>query len=449
MSYNKRKVSFYTLGCKVNQYETQMMKEKFSDAGYEITGEEEFADVYVINTCTVTNLSDRKSRQYIRRMKKINPDAVIAVTGCYAQTDPEAAAAVDGVCIVAGTDEKADLVSHVEKYIEENGSLRINVDSHINSYDELCEYEETGIITSMDSRTRAYIKVQEGCDRFCSYCIIPYARGKVRSRKLEDIRAEAEELVKNGFRELVLTGINTALYGIDLNEDKNGLRGVESLIAEISSIEGDFRIRLGSLEPNVVDVDTVKSLEKYDKLCHHMHLSLQSGSSTVLKRMNRRYDFDKFMEIISALYEADSNYGITTDIIVGFPGETDEEFEETLDSVQKSGFSGVHVFRYSRRKGTPAAEMKNQIDGKLKNLRSNILIDAAEQAAERFFEKNTGTVRRVLFEKIDKTENMIEGHTDNYIKVYCSVDNMDEYLDKFADVRLEGIFKDGMKGAVL
>ena len=236
----KGTVSFYTLGCKVNQYETQMLKERFSDAGYDIAGEEEFADIYVVNTCTVTNLSDRKSRQYIRRMKKINPDAVIAVTGCYAQTDPEAAADIEGVCVVAGTNEKSELVKFVEDYISENGQKRINVDSHIIPYDELSEYEETGIITSMDSRTRAYIKVQEGCDRFCSYCIIPYARGKVRSRRLEDIVAEAEQLIGNGFKELVLTGINTALYGTDTDADERGLRGIESLIAAINEIKGDF-----------------------------------------------------------------------------------------------------------------------------------------------------------------------------------------------------------------
>lgn len=449
---SKGTVSFYTLGCKVNQYETQMLKERFSEAGYTVAGEEEFADIYVVNTCTVTNLSDRKSRQFIRRMKKINPDAVIAVTGCYAQTDPEAAAAIEGVCVVAGTNEKAELVKFVEEYISENGQKRVNVASHILSYDELSEYEETGIITSMDSRTRAYIKVQEGCDRFCSYCIIPYARGKVRSRRLEDVVAEAKQLIDNGFKELVLTGINTALYGADIGIDENGLNGIESLIAAINNIEGDFRIRLSSLEPNVVDAETVKKLSKYDKLCHHMHLSVQSGSSSVLKRMNRRYDYAEYKKIAEAMKENDPNYAITTDIIVGFPGETEEEFEESLRAVDEIGFSGVHVFRYSKRRGTKAAEMKDQIDGNKKNERSKKLIQAASEAAEEFNRRNTGSVRRVLFERLDEENGFIEGHSDNYIKVYCSIEGLEDYesyIDNFADVYMEKLHSDGVIGKIV
>ncbi len=450
---SKGTVSFYTLGCKVNQYETQMLKERFSEAGYDIAGEEEFADIYVINTCTVTNLSDRKSRQYIRRMKKINPDSVIAVTGCYAQTDPEAAAEIEGVCVVAGTNEKAELVKFIEDYISENGQKRVNVASHIIPYDELSDYEETGIITSMDSRTRAYIKVQEGCDRFCSYCIIPYARGKVRSRRLDDIVAEAKQLIDNGFKELVLTGINTALYGVDTEADERGLKGVESLIAAINELDGDFRIRLSSLEPNVVDVETVRNLAKYDKLCHHMHLSIQSGSDTVLKRMNRRYNYADYLKIAAAMKETDANYAITTDIIVGFPGETDEEFEESLRAVKEVGFSGVHVFRYSKRRGTKAADMKDQIDGNKKNERSARLIEAASEAAISFNERNAGTTRRVLFERFDEEAGMLEGHSDNYIKVYCKPDvgpaDPQELLDKFADVHLEKLYKDGMEGRII
>lgn len=448
---SKGSVSFYTLGCKVNQYETQMLKERFSDAGYKIAGEEEFADIYIINTCTVTNLSDRKSRQYIRRMKKLNPDAVIAVTGCYAQTDPDAAAEIEGVCVVAGTNEKSQLVKFVEDYIKENGHKRVNVSSHILSYEELSEYEETGIITSMDSRARAYIKVQEGCDRFCSYCIIPYARGKVRSRRLEDIVAEAKKLIENGFKELVLTGINTALYGADQKNDTGELSGIESLIAAINSIEGDFRIRLSSLEPNVVDAETVRRLSAYDKLCHHMHLSIQSGSSSVLKRMNRRYDYADYLTIIEAMREADANYAITTDIIVGFPGETDEEFAESLKAVSEIGFAGVHVFRYSKRRGTRAAEMKAQIDGNTKNERSGMLIEAAAKAACSFNEKNIGTVRKVLFERIDDKTGLLMGHSDNYIKVYCNpgTAKVSGLMDHFADVYLESLFEDGMMGQII
>jgi len=446
---DRKKVSFYTLGCKVNQYETQMLKEKFSDAGYEIAGEEEFADVYIINTCTVTNLSDRKSRQHIRRMKKINPDAVIAVTGCYAQTDPESAAAVEGVCIVAGTNEKNNLVQFVEDYIRENGPSRTVVDSHIIPYEKLDVYEETGIITSMESRTRAYIKVQEGCDRFCSYCIIPYARGKVRSRGLREVLAEAESLISRGFRELVLTGINTALYGTDFEDWKSDdISGIEKLIAAIDGLDGDFRIRLSSLEPNVIDISVAENLHKYKKLCPHIHLSIQSGSNSVLKRMNRIYDRDEYLAIAEKLRESDPGYAITTDIIVGFPGETDEEFADSIDMIERAGFSKVHAFKYSKRNGTVAAEMKDQVDGVVKNKRSEILISHAEKASEDFCRKNIGSVRRVLFERLTE-DGLIEGYSDNYIRVYCEADKPEDLLDSFADVRLESLYRDGLKGSLV
>ena len=296
------KVSFYTLGCKVNQYETQMLRERFAQAGYETVGEDDPADIYIINTCTVTNLSDRKSRQRIRRVKKQNENAVIVVTGCYAQIDADAVAKIPGVSVIAGTNEKSHIVEFVEKYMQmhknereeysgkdcaKDPDLSAGPDIHVLSYEALRDYEEHGSITSMDSRTRAYIKIQEGCDRFCSYCIIPYARGRVRSRDIREIVKEAEGLIRAGFKEIVLTGINTALYGRDFTEKINGLSGVEIAVDAISRIEGEFRIRLSSLEPNVIDEKTALRLTKYPKLCPHMHLSLQSGSDTVLKRMNR------------------------------------------------------------------------------------------------------------------------------------------------------------------
>ncbi len=444
-----RRVSFYTLGCKVNQYETQMLKDSFARAGYEVVGEEEFADVYIINTCTVTNISDRKSRQYIRRMKNLNKDAVIAVTGCYAQTSPQEVADIDGVCVVAGTNEKGSLVEFIEEYINNNGSARKFTESHVISYDELDDYEETGFINSMDSRSRAYIKVQEGCDRFCSYCIIPYARGKVRSRKLENILDEAKLLIKNGCKEIVLTGINTALYGVDFSVKENEKYGIELLISELSNIDGDFRIRLSSLEPNVVNADTAGTLAGYNKLCRHMHLSLQSGSNAVLARMNRRYNIKDYENIIEALRAVDANYAITTDIIVGFPGETEEEFSESMNVTEKIGFAGVHVFKYSRRTGTRAAEMQNQVDGNIKNSRSRRLIEEAERVSQNFYRKNAGSVRRVLFEKADIKNNIIEGYTDNYIRVFCHTENPEKYLDNFADVKLDSICDEGMKGIII
>ena len=317
------KAAFHTLGCKVNQYETEAMKEQFRKAGYEITGEEDPADVYIINTCTVTNLADRKSRQYIRRMKKQCPQAVVAVTGCYAQVKPEEVAALPEVDIVAGTGEKNHLVQYVSEYLADHQKQK-----HILAYDALTSYHDQGIITSMDSRTRAYIKIQEGCNRFCSYCLIPFARGQVRSRDPQEIVLEAETLLAHGFRELVLTGINTALYGteeafaypLSAAEQAAGMHGIEIIISRLNALDGDFRIRLSSLEPTVVNADYVKRLLQYEKLCPHLHLSIQSGSDAVLQAMHRHYSRVDYLDIVRVLKAHDPHYGITTDIICGFPG---------------------------------------------------------------------------------------------------------------------------------
>ena len=280
------KVAFHTLGCKVNQYETEAMMKEFRQQGYEIVDERDFADVYIINTCTVTAVADKKSRQYIRRMKNVNPESVVAVTGCYAQIKPEEVAAVEGVDIVAGTNEKSHMTEYIARFIKEHVPQ-----VHIKGYDELDVYEETGTVASTENRTRAYIKIQEGCNRFCSYCVIPYARGKVRSRALDEIVREARELVDAGYKELVLTGINTALYDMENERDAGeDVYGVEKVIAALEEIDGDFRIRLSSLEPAVVNAEYVSRLLKYNKLCHHMHLSAQSGSDSVLEAMNRPYN---------------------------------------------------------------------------------------------------------------------------------------------------------------
>lgn len=425
------RVAFHTLGCKVNQYETEAMKEQFTAAGHQIVGEEDFADAYVINTCTVTNLADRKSRQYIRRMKKVNPKAVVAVTGCYAQVSPQEVAAIPEVDIVTGTGEKEKLL----RYIEEGVS-----GCHVLPYEALTEYHSTGIITSMESRTRAYIKIQEGCNRFCSYCIIPFARGKVRSRDLEEIVEEAKGLVDKGFKEIILTGINTALYGEDL-----GYGGIQPLIARLNAIEGDFRIRLSSLEPTVINKDYVKGLLAYEKLCPHLHLSVQSGSDSVIARMNRHYSRAEYLEIVKVLQDFDPLYGITTDIIVGFPGETEEEFADSLQMVDEAGFCKVHAFKYSPRKGTKAADMEGQIDGTVKHARSMELMEKADAAAEEFFAKCSGAVRRVLFEELTE-EGLLTGYSDNYVKVYAAGEP--EMLNQFYDVKLLESYKDGMKGEI-
>ena len=431
------KIAFHTLGCKVNQYETEAMKEQFAAAGHTIVGEEDFADAYVINTCTVTNLADRKSRQYIRRMKRVNPEAVVAVTGCYAQVSPDEVSQIEGVDIVAGTGEKQNLLVYIENYRREAGQT----ERHIRAYEELDTYQSCGIITSMESRTRAYIKIQEGCNRFCSYCIIPYARGKVRSRPLDEILAEAEGLLAKGFKELILTGINTALYGTDL-----GYGGIAPLIARLDTLPGDFRIRLSSLEPTVINAEYVKGLLAYKKLCPHLHLSIQSGSDAVLRRMNRRYSRTDYLDIVRVLQDFDPLYGVTTDIICGFPGETPEDFSDSLSIIDEAGFCKVHAFKYSRRKGTPAADMPDQVPGDVKNQRSQALMEKAEADAERFFERCRGAVRRVLFEETAE-DGLLTGYTDNYVKTYAV--GGEEMLNQFYDVKLLEKYRDGMKGEII
>ena len=453
------KAAFHTLGCKVNQYETEAMRQQFETDGFDIVDENDFADVYIINTCTVTNIADRKSRQYIRRMKKHNPDAIIAVTGCYAQVKPQELAQLPEVDIVAGTGEKNSLLSYVKEFLQKK-----RPQMHIKSYDELCTYQDRGIICSMESRTRAYIKIQEGCDRFCAYCLIPFARGQVRSRNPEEIIREAKALIDGGFKELILTGINTALYGTEesfaeLYPDWAGDEGIESVIKALNDIDGNFRIRLSSLEPAVVNAQYVKLLMKYDKLCHHLHLSAQSGSDHVLSLMNRPYTASQYMDIVKVLRECDPLYGVTTDIIAGFPGETDYDFEESLRLIKDAEFCKVHPFRYSKREGTAAAEMRDQIRSEVKNQRMALLTQAGEAASKEFFKKSIGDVRTVLFEEqefIDegdgrdecscRGETYITGYTDNYIKVY--VPGGRENLNSFKEVKLLEIYKDGMKGEI-
>ena len=446
-------VSLFTLGCKVNQYETQSISEHFADAGYSVVNEGLPADVFVINTCSVTNIADRKSRQMIRRARKLNPDAVIAVTGCYVQTAAEDVIGMEDVDIAAGNNEKSRLVEYVTQFLKKReqaegaagkDSRKGPAESHILSFGELTEYEDLGCITAMESRSRAFIKIQDGCDRFCSYCIIPYARGRVRSRQEESILQEASALLDAGYRELVLTGINTALYGADTE----GRTDIAGLIQRMESLGGDFRIRLSSLEPNVIDVGVAERLLEREKLCHHMHLAIQSGCDTVLKRMNRRYTVDDYRKIVEALRRGDPEYGITTDIITGFPGETEEEFRTTLETVKEIGFSKVHVFRYSLRGGTVAASRKDQIDGKEKSRRAGILSEEAERAQVAFFRKNMGQVRRVLFETLDAQTGLMEGYTDNYIKVHVPADGLKEVPAEFTEVRLTGLSPDGMRGEI-
>ncbi|MDD2217941.1 MAG: tRNA (N(6)-L-threonylcarbamoyladenosine(37)-C(2))-methylthiotransferase MtaB [Eubacteriales bacterium] len=453
------KIAFHTLGCKVNQYETEALKGIFARKEHEIVGENDVADLYIINTCSVTSLADRKSRQYIRRMKKKNPEAIVLVTGCYSQTAPDEVAAIEGVDIVTGTNEKRNIPKYVDEFMSRRSNSSVSgiasildipdnsePELHILRYEELETYEETGIITLPESRTRAYIKIQEGCDRFCSYCIIPYARGKSRSRSPISVINEAKALVEKGFKEIILTGINTALYGSEPDfEYKGDKRGIEIIISLINEIEGDFRIRLSSLEPTVINKDYVSGLFKYDKLCHHIHLSAQTGSDNILGQMNRKYSREDYLDIVRQLKAFDPHYGITTDIIAGFPGESDADFRDSLTLIDEVGFCKVHAFNYSKRPGTKAAEMKSHIAPAVKSKRTAELIKAGEQTAKLFFEGCIGTMRRVLIEEFDVAASCFIGYTDNYIKTYIS-DTKQYSSGEFVDVILTEIYKDGMRG---
>lgn len=431
------KVAFHTLGCKVNQYESEAMAGNFKAAGYDVVDERDFADVYIINTCTVTAVADKKSRQYIRRMKKVNPDSIVAVTGCYAQISPDEVAAVQGVDIVTGTNEKHRLTEYVEKFMEDHIPQL-----HIKGYDELDAYEDVGTAANTENRTRAYIKIQEGCNRFCSYCVIPYARGKVRSRAFDDIIEEAKKLISEGYKEIVLTGINTALYD----------GGVEPIIAALDALDGDFRIRLSSLEPAVVNAEYVKRLLKYDKLCHHLHLSAQSGSTKVLKAMNRPYDRDEYLDIVKVLREKDPYFGISTDIIVGFPGEKEADFEKSCSLVEEAAFCKTHIFKYSKRPFTKAAEMKDHVAPQVKNRRSETLHNVGKKASNDFFKSCAGRTEKVLFEEIYHEKGVITGFADNYTRVYVKYESREQaekLINEFAAVKLLKPFEEGMTGELV
>ncbi|MBQ0079854.1 MAG: tRNA (N(6)-L-threonylcarbamoyladenosine(37)-C(2))-methylthiotransferase MtaB [Eubacterium sp.] len=453
------KIAFHTLGCKVNQYETEAMIRDFRAKGHEIVDEKDMADVYVVNTCTVTAMADKKSRQFVRKMKKQNPDSVVVVAGCYSQVRPDDVAAVEGVDIVTGTASKCEIPSYVDKFMED-GIKQV----HVKGFEELDSYEDMGFVSGAENRTRAYIKIQEGCNRFCSYCVIPYARGKIRSRDLSQIVEEARQLIASGYKEIVLTGINTALYGLDEvggkvpardyagELDGIGMYGIEKAIAALNELDGDFRIRLSSLEPAVVSAEYVKRLMKYDKLCHHVHLSAQSGSDSVLEAMNRPYDLQQYMEIVRVLREFDPLYGISTDIIVGFPGEKEADFLDSCALVEKAQFVRTHVFKYSKRPFTKAAQMGGHVAPQIKNERSDRLQTLAKACAKDFAAGNLGQVARVLIEELDADGQVMNGYSDNYIKVYVNLPSGASFADfenTFVDVRLSEVVADGMKGEII
>lgn len=396
--------SILTLGCKVNQYESEAMSELFEKEGYRQVENEDFSDVYIVNTCTVTNLSDRKSRQFIRRAKRQNPDAVVAVVGCYSQVSPEEVKKIKGVDVVIGTTDRNKIVNLVE---EAKSGEKIDI---VRDLKDVREFHNT---TNFDSnnRTRAYMKVQDGCNRFCTYCIIPYARGPIRSREIEDAVEEAKTLASSGFKEIILTGIHIGSFGKDRGEKR-----LIDLIEAIAEVDGIKRIRLSSVEPNIIDEDFMRRAAATNKLCDHFHLSLQSGSNNVLKAMNRHYTREEYIGKTKIIKKYMPNAGLTTDIIVGFPGETDEDFEKTLDFVDKIQFSKIHVFKYSNRKGTVASKMKNQVSGVVKKERSKLLIEKSKYYTDKFLDNMLNEPIKVLFES-KNDDGYIKGYTTNYIRV--------------------------------
>lgn len=403
-----RKAALHNLGCKVNAYETEAMQEMLEQNGYEIVPFAEGADVYVINTCTVTNMADRKSRQMLHRARKMNPNAVVVAAGCYVQA--QGAKADDCIDIIIGNNKKKDLIAildeHFAKIEEKEPQVELIDIAHTHEYEEMR-------VSRQAEHTRANVKVQDGCNQFCSYCIIPYARGRVRSRKMEDVLAEVHTLASNGYQEIVLTGIHLSSYGIDIGEK------LLELIRAVHQVEGILRIRLGSLEPRIITREFAEGIAALPKMCPHFHLSLQSGCNTTLKRMNRRYTAEEYYEKCELLREVFDHPALTTDVIVGFPGETEEEFRESKAFLEKVNFYETHIFKYSRRQGTKAAEMKDQVPEPVKTERSNQLIALGKVNKKAFEDRLIGqTVEVLMEEEIQRdSETWQIGHTREYVKV--------------------------------
>ena len=426
------KVALHNLGCKVNAYETEAMQHLLEEAGYEIVPFTQKADVYVINTCSVTNMADRKSRQMLHKAKKNNPDSIVVATGCYVQTSEKEVLNDLSVDIVIGNDRKHDLVRLLEEYSLD--SVNDTVDD-IN--DGKHDFEEL-FIDQTKEHTRAFIKVQDGCNQFCSYCIIPYARGRVRSRRFENVIAEVERLAANGFKEVVLTGIHLSSYGVDFEE----ATGLLELIQAVNAVKGIERIRLGSLEPKIVTEHFASELSKLDKICPHFHLSLQSGCDATLKRMNRKYTTKEYERGCELLRKYFVHPAITTDVIVGFPGETEEEFEQTKAYLEHIHFYEMHIFKYSKRKGTRAAVMPDQIDEQIKAARSEKLIALGHDMSKEFRKFYIGKNEEALFEEkaVIGDKEYFVGYTKEYVKVAKKTDENLE--NQIVSGRISGMLTD-------
>ena len=437
---SKRRAAFLTLGCKVNQYETDAMEEILEKAGYEIVSFKETADVYIINTCSVTNMADRKSRQMIHRAKKNNPDAIIVAAGCYVQAAEEELAKKNEADILVGNNKKKDIAQILEEYFAaKEPEQEVPVVSEVIDINHTKEYEDL-TIHKVNEHTRAYIKIQDGCNQFCSYCIIPYTRGRIRSKNPEEVIEEVKNLAAQGYKEIVLTGIHLSSYGKDL-----GTVTLLDVIKRIQQVEDVERIRLGSLEPRIITEEFVKELVKCDKVCPHFHLSLQSGCDETLKRMNRKYTTEEYEEALNILRKYYEHPALTTDVIAGFVGETEEEFETTKKFLERIGFYEMHIFKYSRRAGTRADRMPEQVPEQIKNVRSEALLLLEKQMSKAYRENFLGKKKTVLLE--EKTEiggrAYMIGHTMEYVKAVVP------YADDLKNKMTEGVLKEALNDEVL
>ena len=435
-----RTVAIRSLGCKVNSYEAESMEQLLKQAGYTIVPFDEniTADIYIINTCSVTNIADRKSRQMLHKSKKINPDAIVVAAGCYVNADTKKAAEDNAVDIVLGNNCKINIVEALENYYKDKNNSEMVVD-----FKEKQEYEELKL-DEVSTHTRVYIKIQDGCNQFCSYCIIPYTRGRIRSRDIDEIEEEVTKLVSKGFKEVVLTGIHLTSYGVDNNKGS-----LLEVIMRLDKIDGLQRIRLGSLEPRVITEEFAKTLSSSKKICPHFHLSLQSGCDTVLKRMNRKYTTQEYYDKCCILRKYFNNPAITTDVIVGFPQETEEEFEATKVFLEKVHFYEMHIFKYSRRKGTVADRMEGQVDEKVKTQRSAILLELENKMSKEYRQQHIGKTEEVLIEEIvsENGKDYFMGFTPDYIRVKIACDTAldnSEYINTIKKVYMKELSDDGI-----
>jgi len=421
------KVALHNLGCKVNAYETEAMGELLEKSGYEIVPFKEGADVYIINTCTVTNMADRKSRQMLHRAKKMNPNAIVVAAGCYVQAKEESGEVDECIDIVIGNNKKSELVEILEQYRAEHGGVK----KAVIDINHTKEYEDMHLSKTAE-HTRAYIKVQDGCNQFCTYCIIPFARGRVRSRAKEDVISEVKALAANGYKEVVLTGIHLSSYGADMEGED-----LLSLILAVNEVDGIKRIRLGSLEPGIITEVFVQTISKLEKMCPHFHLSLQSGCDATLRRMNRRYTAEEYYEKCQLLRKYFENPALTTDVIVGFPGETEEEFQASKAFIDKVNFYETHIFKYSKRAGTKAAIMEGQVPEQVKTFRSNELLALDKEKRRKYEQRLIGRTVEVLMEDCVQTDGRTYqvGHTKEYVKIRVESDS--NMQNEFVNVQIQ------------